>query len=195
MPSLVVVNGGDEGGGGRRWWVWSSGLSCGASTSSVASRSSSSRGRRGCRATRSGGRCAAIGRRSISGHRSHGCSIRSRMRSTGCCARTPSCLGCACASCWRRWAARLARRSLMTICARCGRCSCRRRGPFSGRSIGRARSSSSTSGSRCANCGSGMARRAAALSCSPAWATRARAPACWVLDTDRGHAGRDRRLP
>ena len=49
--------------------MWSSGLSCGGSISSVASRSRSSRGRRGCRATRSGGRCAASGRRAIRGRR------------------------------------------------------------------------------------------------------------------------------
>ena len=67
----------------------------------------------------------------------------------------------------------------MTTCARCGRCSRRRRGRFSARSIGRARSASSISGSRARRSRSGTARRAAAGSWSRAWATRAPAPARW----------------
>ena len=47
----------------------------------------------------------------------------------------------------------------MTTCARCGRCS-RRRGPISGRSIGRARSASSICGSRARRSRSGTARPA-----------------------------------
>jgi transcriptional regulator with XRE-family HTH domain len=54
----------------------------------------------------------------------------------------------------------------------------RRRGRFSGRSIGRARSASSMSGARARRCRSGMARRVAAGSLSRAWATRAPARAC-----------------
>ena len=84
----------------------------------------------------------------------------------------------------------------MTTCARSGRCSRRRRGRFSGRSIGRARSASSMSGSRARRCRSVTARRAAAGSWSRAWATRAPAPGVLVFShADRGSAGRDRRLP
>ena len=77
-----------------------------------------------------------------------------------------------------------ARRSSMTTCARCGRCS-RRRGRFSGRSIGPGRSASSISGSRGPRSRSGMARRAAAGSWSRAWATRAPAPARWSSPSRR----------
>jgi len=58
-----------------------------------------------------------------------------------------------------------------------GRCSRRRRGRFSGRSIGLERSASSISGSHARRCRSGTARRAAAGSSSRAWATHALAPA------------------
>src|SRR3954452_7748320 len=54
-----------------------------------------------------------------------------------------------------------ARRSSMTTCARSGRCS-RHRGRFSGRSIGPARSASSTSGRRRGRFRSGTASRGAA---------------------------------
>jgi hypothetical protein len=54
-----------------------------------------------------------------------------------------------------------ARRSSMTTCARSGRCSFRGRERFSGRSIGRARSASSISGSQRARCRSGTASHGA----------------------------------
>src|SRR5215203_6090205 len=73
-----------------------------------------------------------------------------------------------------------ARRFSMTTCVRCGRCLIRR-GRFSARSTGRARSASSISGSPRRRSRSAMARRARAGSWSAAWATRARAPGRWCF--------------
>ena len=82
-------------------------------------------------------------------------------------------------------ASRAARRSSMTTCARCGRCSRRRRGRFSGRSIG--------PGEVCqfdlwepraeVPVGHGQTRRAG--SSSRAWATRAPARARWSSPSRR----------
>jgi hypothetical protein len=74
--------------------------------------------------------------------------IRSRTRSTGCCARSRRFQRSGSVSCLSRWAAARARRSSMAACARSGRCSHRRRGRVRARSGDRARSASWTSGSR-----------------------------------------------
>ncbi len=71
------------------------------------------------------------------------------------------------------------RRSSMTTCARCGRCFCRGRGRPSAPRIGRARSASSTSGSRRGRSRSAAARRGAATSSSAACPTRALARRRW----------------
>ena len=75
--------------GGPRWSGWSSGPRSVGCTSSRVCRSARSSGGRGCIATRSGGRSAAASRRSIGGRRRGRSSIRSRTRSTGCCATDP----------------------------------------------------------------------------------------------------------
>ena len=89
-----------------------------------------------------------------------------------------------------------ARRSSMTTCARCGRCSRRRRGRFSGRSIGRARSASSMSGSRAREVpvGHGQTRRGWVVVACLGY-SRAGAGVLVFSQADRGSAGRDRRLP
>ena len=90
---------------------------------------------------------------------------------------------------------RARRRSWMTICARCGRCSRRGRGRFSGRSIGRASSASSISGSRASRSRSATASGAAAGSSSRVWATRAPRRGVGVLQADAGSALGHRALP
>ena len=84
----------------------------------------------------------------------------------------------------------------MTTCARCGRCSRRRRGRFSGRSIGRARSASSTSGSPRAEVpvGHGQTRRGWVVVACLGY-SRAGAGVLVFSHADRGPARRDRRLP
>jgi hypothetical protein len=148
--------------GGPRWWGWSSGPRSVAGTSLRVCRSARFIGGRGCIATRSARRSTAASRRSIAARRRGRSSIRLRMRSTGCWVRSPSCRAFGSASCSSRWAARPQRRSSMSTCARCGRCFLRHRGRFSARSTGRARSVSSTSGSRARRCRSATVRRAAA---------------------------------
>ena len=139
------------------------------------------RARRGCRATRSGGRCS-----SETPPRYRRAPRRAKLDPfkagdpSAAAPRTRSCRGCGSASCWSRWGARRARRSSMTICARCGRCSRRRRRTFQ-RTVyrpGRGLPVRCVAAAR-ARCRSGTARRAGAGSWSRAWATRARARACW----------------
>ncbi len=79
--------------GGPRWSGWSSGRRSGGCTSCAGCRSGRSIAGRGCIATRSGGRSRAMSRRSIGARRRGRSSIRSRTRSTGCCARIRSCRG------------------------------------------------------------------------------------------------------
>ena len=83
----------------------------------------------------------------------------------------------------------------MTICARCGRCSRRRRGRFSARSIGRARSASSISGSRAAEVpvGHGQTRRGLGRRRVLGLLARRRRRA-GLLQADAGSAGGDRAL-
>src|SRR3954471_13510627 len=80
-----------------------------------------------------------------------------------------------------------ARRSSMTTCARSGRCSSRR-GPISGRSIGRARSASSISGSPAARCRSGTVRAVGAGWSLRVWVTHVPGQGAGLLQGNAGLA-------
>ena len=83
----------------------------------------------------------------------------------------------------------------MTTCARCGRCSRRRRGRFSGRSIGPGRSASSTSGAQRGDpVGHGQTRRGLGRRRVPGLLARGRRRA-GLFQGDRGPALGHRALP
>ena len=116
------------------------------------------RARRGCRRTRSAGRCEARRRRAISGRRGRAKLDPFKDEIHRLLARgSRSCPGCGSGSCSSRWGARRARRSSMTICARCGRCSRRPARTFQRTVYRPGRSASSMCGSR-ASRGPGRAR-------------------------------------